>query len=183
MEHNKLQFFAENQLFVNFNDSNYEKGFNELEYLFERFSKFHDNNNHIIDSNLKLNAGMITSIFNEFVPIPHELLNSNSKELEKWCKKNWGTKWDALNVNVDIISHTIKFETIDSEPIEFFKNFSKDYPHLKIINIVKIKNYCEPFDTLNNSEPEVFSNNYNELFALYIYNGTVRKINFDNLKF
>jgi hypothetical protein len=147
--------FVLNQLYFQ-NEFDENNSFNELENIFERFSKFH-----------KFISENCLSIFNEFIPIPNNIDNPYN-----WCKKNWGTLWDAFDIKVNIINYSVTFTTSRYTPDEFFKTFSKMYPEYKIINTVKI---------IEKNESDEYKRDL-ELYTQFIYNGNIRNIHFNNLK-
>jgi hypothetical protein len=160
---------------LNNSESNDESSFKLIDNLFERFSKFHGTVNE-----------NCLGIFNEFVPIPygfnqaHTLTEKMREELVnlygtynqfEWCKKNWGTKWDAFDVVVNIVDNELIFSTIEGPPDKFLKEFSRMFPEHKIINVVKIVEK----DNFDNYKRDL------EIYTLYMYKGEIRKVSFENL--
>ena len=50
------------------------------------------------------------------------------KDWYDWCVANWGTKWDARDIDYDDGSDTVFFNTAWSPPIELFNWFARQYP-------------------------------------------------------
>jgi hypothetical protein len=123
----------------------------KIKSMFERFSKYKTNSNNEL------------SIFNEFIPVPKDIDNTND-----WCQKNWGTKKDAFNIKVDDIYHSVRFTTYNDEPYAFLKSFSKMHPSYKMIHTVKIIKTYE-----NDHHTDL------ELYTQLIYNGNINTFSFD----
>ena len=80
--------------------------------------------------------------FNNFVPIPTENYWDYKDEDGKlhqnwygWNIENWGTKWDAYEVEVETNSETevlYRFVTAWSPPREVFDAIAKQFPNLKL---------------------------------------------------
>jgi len=52
-----------------------------------------------------------------------------------WCKANWGTKWDAINVQLLDVTETkieFAFETAWSEPRPIYEEIVKKYPNIEL---------------------------------------------------
>lgn len=52
-----------------------------------------------------------------------------------WCKANWGTKWDAINVQLLDVTETkieFTFETAWSEPRPIYEEIVKKYPNIEL---------------------------------------------------
>ena len=116
--------WCENILKISYNDPN-------------RINQFYDNN--------KTEENELD--FNCVCPLPNELLNTESpnnssadkiKELEEkygysdwynWCCHNWGTKWNACDVECNIYetSLTYSFNTAWGPPGEWFKKLCTKY--------------------------------------------------------
>jgi len=75
----------------------------------------------------RVKNSITTGLFKEFLPIP----TPEPEDLCLWCCNNWGTKWDAQDVQiVDDSTNSIKliFNTAWSPPESFFyKIYDMDF--------------------------------------------------------
>ena len=65
--------------------------------------------------------------FDKINPIPPEI---SEKDLRYWCIQNWGTKWNAedIEVTVDDEVRAILFRTPWGPPLEIYTILSKIFP-------------------------------------------------------
>tara|TARA_R110000751_G_C13483112_1_gene448108 strand:- start:31 stop:528 length:498 start_codon:yes stop_codon:yes gene_type:complete len=76
--------------------------------------------------------------FHAQVPVPKKHTNAFSNPSSDngwygWCIKNWGTKWDCYEINLDHDKpYTIySFDTAWGSPHEWVKKVSRKFPHIK----------------------------------------------------
>lgn len=68
----------------------------------------------------------------------HNILTYRAKDWYDWCCENWGTKWDAYEVDVDIDLEcddpyiTINFQTAWGSPFPIFESILKQYPGVSL---------------------------------------------------
>jgi len=129
--------------------------FSKFENMFERFSKIH-----------KVLSENCLGLFNEFIPVPKETENYFT-----WMKKNWGTRWDAFDVKVNVNNYSVTFTTKDCTPDMFLKTISEMYPEYKMINTVKI---------IEKDKNDTYQRDL-ELYTQFIYNGEIRTVCFNHL--
>lgn len=65
--------------------------------------------------------------FNTLIPIPE---SEPESAVVKWCRDNWGTKWNAQNTQVDWEDREICFQTAGKEPDKIMTAFRKAFPDI-----------------------------------------------------
>lgn len=78
---------------------------------------FH-HNDPVMMERLK-HASYSNELLNEFIPMPE-----NEEIQDEWCAYKWGTKWDAVVLNIILKAdgyYEIFFKTAWSPPIPFYK--------------------------------------------------------------
>ena len=75
--------------------------------------------------------------FNKIIPLPKELLDLDSKndnesisKVLDWRYANWGTRNDALDVEVE--GNGLYYETLNGAAIPILEHISSSYPNVKI---------------------------------------------------
>lgn len=63
-------------------------------------------------------------LFERFYPLPA------GEYWYDWQAANWGTKWDACELTIDVGSDTLRFETAWAPPEKWLAKVSADYPEL-----------------------------------------------------
>lgn len=66
------------------------------------------------------------NLFAKFFPRPA----SQEDNWYDWNCANWGTKWDACELDIDVGSDTLRFQTAWAPPEKWMEKVSKDYPEL-----------------------------------------------------
>lgn len=73
--------------------------------------------------------------FNEAIEMPDSLAGLPNPISEKWSRDNWGTKWNAVNVQVPCFDEgfsCIKYDTAWDLPIPVLCQLSDMYPECKL---------------------------------------------------
>jgi hypothetical protein len=82
--------------------------------------------------------------FNQFVPVPPEVVAAGYANSDTWCQQNWGTRTNAYpGTKVERVSGEevrFSFETAWSPPCPVVVAMAKEFPLLKFR-----LNYSEPF--------------------------------------
>ena len=73
--------------------------------------------------------GEIKFDFNKVLPMPE------GKDIDwyNWCIKNWGTKWNALNIKIK--DNRISFDTAWSAPLPIIEKLAKAFPKIMITHL------------------------------------------------
>jgi len=80
--------------------------------------------------------------FNTFIPMPPDILRGDVGVREtrpnwyRWSIDNWGTKWDAYDVNIQPTDNgaVITLDTAWSPPIPVINKIAELFPHLSIVH-------------------------------------------------
>jgi hypothetical protein len=89
-----------------------------------------------------------------------------------WCVGNWGTKWNAMEVDISLEDNTIRFQTAWSAPTPVIEKLAKLFPDVNIHHIWSdegIGQNCGDVLYIGGIEYDCIPNDDSqEAFALYI---------------
>lgn len=77
----------------------------------------------------KIKGNNVSLDFNKISKVPKKY-SKNYFEEEKWKIENWGTKWNAMDIN--IIDNDYYFTTAWNPPLVLMKKLSKQFPKVEI---------------------------------------------------
>jgi hypothetical protein len=66
--------------------------------------------------------------FNQLIPMPTDVENSDDDAYENWCVQNWGTEWNAVEPRYLTDRKVIRFDTASSPPGPVFEALAKKFP-------------------------------------------------------
>lgn len=81
--------------------------------------------------------------FAQFIRPPNKVTTSYDKYGYNWCNENWGTKWGAYDVEIEVSENSDNykvaryfFRTAWSPPsLDVFRSFSSEFPNLKFEDV------------------------------------------------
>jgi hypothetical protein len=79
--------------------------------------------------------------FETLLPTPPELIENNNEGWYDWRVTNWGTKWDASDVEIvnDTTSIHIRFETAWAPPVPWIQTLGEHLPENYIVELVYVE--------------------------------------------